>query len=152
MSNGGKMAVVGDYAASHESNAGHERRLPLPKVPVAEPFFPYDGPTSVDAANPIAYILAVIFVAIVGLFGAALMFARAENIERNYLVGGLTLLTSCVAGIMLAGLPSSAQTSATLISISLISVLGYGLGRGIDLILGPRDHTDQGTLGADLAD
>lgn len=105
-----------------------------------------------DAANPIAFILAVIFVAIVGLFGAALMFARAENIERNYLVGGLTLLTACVAGVMLAGLPSGSQTSATLTSISLVSVLGYGIGRGVDLILGPRDHTDQGTLGADLAD
>lgn len=105
-----------------------------------------------DTANPIAYILAVVFVAIVGLFGAGLMFARAENIERNYLVGGLTLLTACVAGIMLAGLAPAAQTSATLTSISLVSILGYGIGRGIDLILGPRDHADQGTLGADLAD
>lgn len=105
-----------------------------------------------DAANPIAYIVAVIFVGIVGLFGAALMFARAENIERNYLVGGLTLLTACISGVMLAGLPSSAQTSATLTSISLVSVLGYGVGRGIDLILGPRDHADKSSLGADLAD
>jgi hypothetical protein len=106
----------------------------------------------VDSANPIAYILAVVFVAAVGVFGAALMFARAENIERNYLVGGLTLLTASVAGIMLASLPAASQSSATLTSISLVSVLGYGIGRGIDLILGPRDHADQGTLGADLAD
>jgi hypothetical protein len=105
-----------------------------------------------ESANPVYFILAVVFVAIVGLFGAALMFVRGENIERNYLVGGLTILTALVAGTMLVGLPPASQTSATLVSISLVSVVGFVVGRVIDAILGPRDHTDPATLGADLSD
>ncbi|MGV3616971.1 MAG: hypothetical protein ACO1SV_16715 [Fimbriimonas sp.] len=92
------------------------------------------------------------FVAVIGLFGVGLMFVRAENIERNYLVGGLTVVTAGVAGAMLAGLAPSAQTTPALISISLVSVLGFVIGRVIDMILGPRDHTDEATLGADLSD
>ena len=107
---------------------------------------------TVESANPLYFILAVVFVSFVGLVGAGLMFARGTNIERNFLVGGLTLLTAFVAGVMLVGLAPASQTSATLISISLVSLVGFAVGRVIDAILGPKDEAEGPVLGADLAD
>jgi hypothetical protein len=106
--------------------------------------------------NPVLYILTVIFVCIVALFGMFAMFVRAENIERNFLVGGLTILTAVIAGIMLAELPVASQTGPILTSIALVSLFGYGIGRLIDYLMGPTvertDPTQPTTLGADLSD
>lgn len=107
------------------------------------------------AGNPVLYLLACLFVAMVGLFGAFLLFARAENIERNYLVGTLTVLFVVIAGVMLWQVPAASQTGPVLLSISLTSLVGFGFGRLVDYLMGPRaepsDNTEA-TLGADLAD
>lgn len=107
------------------------------------------------SGNPVLYILTVVFVAVMALFGLFAMFVRAEHIERNYLVGGLTVAGAAIAGVMLAELPVPSQTGPILLSIALISLFGYGFGRLIDYLMGPRfDPVDstQPTLGADLAD
>lgn len=102
-------------------------------------------------------LLATIFVALVATFGAFLMFARPENIERPFMVGVLTLATSLVALWMIfddwqRG-PTIGMGSA--ISRSLLALLGFGVGRVFDMILGPRMSRTQdreATIGADLAD
>ncbi|AIE87045.1 hypothetical protein [Fimbriimonas ginsengisoli] len=106
--------------------------------------------------NPVLYILAVVFVGIMVLFGLSLLFVKAENIERNLLVGVLTLLCAGIAGVMLAELPVASQTGAVLTSITLVSIFGYVVGRIIDYFLGPVEESEEDikhpTLGADLAD
>lgn len=105
--------------------------------------------------NPVAFILTVVFVAMVALFGLFAMFMRAENVERNYLVGGLTVLTALASAIMLFEIPAISQNGAVLTSIALVSLTGYGFGRLIDYAMGPRSEpadNPQATLGADLSD
>ncbi len=104
-----------------------------------------------------AFILTAIFVSLVVLFGFFCLFVNAENVERNILVGGLTLLTAVIAAGLLVvdANRHHPEGTAGLVSICALSLLGYGVGRVIDRILGPTDHTvdsKEGTLGADLAD
>ncbi len=101
------------------------------------------------------YIVTVVFVAFVGLFGMGIMFARSSNIERNGLVGSLTVLSSLIAAGMLYAAWRAPTTLFWLVMIALVSTMGYFLGRGIDMLLGgkgPSDENRKGTLGADLSD
>jgi len=100
-----------------------------------------------------AYILAVIFVAMVALFGLFLLFSRGLNIERNGLVGSFTFITAAMAGIILANVASLGAIS--MLSLCFLAVSGFAVGRAIDFLLGPREHSEEtreGTWGADLAD
>lgn len=119
-----------------------------------EPFPSANGRRGVtNPPNGSGFILAVIFISIVGLFGIFTLFVRAENIERTGLVGGLTVLTALIAGLVLTLVPG--LSNATLISVSCLSVLGFVVGRVIDALLGPRDvvpETEESVIGADLAD
>lgn len=105
----------------------------------------------VESANPISYGLAILFVSGVTLFGLFSMFAQPSNIERTALVGGLTTLTALISIWMLAVLPPVAQTGPTLTSISLVSLVGYALGRFIDYVLGPKPLSQTPRAG-ELAD
>lgn len=103
------------------------------------------------------FILACLFVALVLLFGLFSLFTRATNIERNVVVGGLTILTSLVAAAFLVIDYRSGHRSGVgaLVSACLVALMGYFVGRAIDWLLGPvavSDESRQGTLGADLAD
>lgn len=107
-----------------------------------------------DGGNPVLFILTAVFVSVMAIFGLGAMFMRAENVERNYLVGGLTVLTSLTAGVILFRLTPAAQTGGTLSALAALSLAGYVAGRVIDFALGPvpESETPDGTLGADLAD
>ncbi len=102
-------------------------------------------------------LLATIFVVLVGTFGTFLAFARPENIERPYMVGLLTTITSMVAGWLLwiewrQGTPDHHGIA---VAYAAFALFGFALGRGIDLVMGPRRGSAderQATLGADLAD
>lgn len=94
--------------------------------------------------------LAVVFVSFVGLFGLGIMFSRASNIERTLLVGGMTVFTAAVSGVILAT-PAASATVPSLVSTCLVSTLGYIVGRVIDFLLGPREFHDYYGHG-DLAD
>lgn len=102
-------------------------------------------------------VLCSIWVGCVVVFGLAVMFARAEYFERPLLVGGMTLLTAIVALALLyneyrLGLRT---TTAAFVSIGVLAAFGYGIGRILDLLLGPQTHPleeTEPTLGADLAD
>ncbi len=105
----------------------------------------------------VGFILTCVFVGCVALLGALTLFVRAENIERNGLVGSLTLATSLIAMALLehdwsVNFPYGA---GTLISICLLAIFGFALGRFLDYILGPREHSAdsrEATIGADLAE
>jgi hypothetical protein len=102
-------------------------------------------------------ILTTIWVFCSVVFACFLLFARAVNIERPILVGCLTLLTSAVAAVLILnefkmGLRSEPRNY---IPIAMLSVIGYGVGRVVDYLLGPVTPTEEETepnLGADLAD
>jgi hypothetical protein len=99
------------------------------------------------------YILTVIFVSMVALFGMLTLFVRAMNIERNALVGTLTFMTAAISGIVLA--TADNLSNAALISLCALSLVGFAVGRFIDYVLGAREHSAdsrEATLGADLAD
>lgn len=103
-------------------------------------------------------LLATLFVALVAMFGLFLMFARAENIERPFMVGGLTVATAAISSWLLwlewqTGVPGGHAGSA--VAFALFSASGFALGRAIDAIMGAKVHSAderQATLGAELAD
>ena len=105
----------------------------------------------------IGFLLACVFVGFMVLVGIFTLFVRAENIERNVLVGMLTLATSLIAVCLLVhdshhGFPYGAPS---VVAICLLALFGFFLGRILDLILGPQLHsseTREATLGVDLAD
>jgi|GEM_PF-4625949 len=108
-----------------------------------------------DLGNPVWYAITSIFCALVLLFGLALLWVRATNIERHMLVGGLTILTAVIAISVLANLPEGSRGGPVLVSTALLALVGYAVGRVVDAILGERDSTTESvesTLGADLAD
>ena len=102
-------------------------------------------------------LLASIFVAMVVIFGVFLSFARPENIERPFLVGVLTTVTSLAAAGLLwtEWQQGGAGHAGTAVAYSLFAASGFALGRAVDTILGPRTMSAderQATLGAELAD
>jgi hypothetical protein len=107
------------------------------------------------AANSTWFTVTALFVTFVGVMGLGLMFVRGTNIERNALVGVATLATALIAGLILGLAGSRSMSEWGLIVTALFSMTGFFLGRGIDLLLGARDRSDDArnaTLGADLSD
>jgi hypothetical protein len=107
------------------------------------------------AANSTWFTAAAIFVAFVGVFGMGVLFVRGTNIERNALVGTLTVITAVIAGLILALSGSRNFSEWGLVFISLFSLTGYFFGRGLDRWLGAKSRSDDArntTLGADLSD
>jgi hypothetical protein len=102
--------------------------------------------------------LATLFVALVAMFGVLLMFARPENIERPFMVGGFTVATAGISSwLMWLEWQSSgaANHGGTAVAFALFAASGFALGRAIDQIMGPMAHSAderQATLGAELAD
>ena len=103
------------------------------------------------------FILSALFLGLLLLFGLALLFVRAEFIERNILVGGATIFTSMVGiGILIydaqVGYPYG---TAGLVSVCCLSVLGFVVSWAIDRLMGPASSPEEpveATLGSDLAD
>lgn len=104
-----------------------------------------------------AFVLASIVVGCMMLLGLGLLFVRAENIEREWLVALITVVTTGISIYLLVEFwrTPSGRTGNGLVPIVCLSLLGYGVGRVIDYFLGGRSvastNTDA-TLGADLAD
>ncbi|CAN5506253.1 hypothetical protein BH11ARM2_BH11ARM2_12280 [soil metagenome] len=100
------------------------------------------------------HFLVILFVGMVAIFGLALLFVRSEVIEREGLVGGLTILTSSMAGAILA-LPWILSTPA-LFGVSVLAISGYIIGRIMDRAMGPMDprsaEMNESTMGVELAD
>ncbi len=100
--------------------------------------------------------LCTLFVVLAGVFGMFLAFARPENIERPFMVGVMTTVTSYLAGWLLwLQWHSNAPSAGSAVAFALLAVAGFGIGRAVDVAMGPRRLTAderQATLGADLAD
>lgn len=100
--------------------------------------------------------LSTLFVVLVGVFGLFLTFSRPENIERPFMVGALTTVTSLFAGWLLwLQWQSFTRSTGSEVAFALLAVAGFGFGRAIDAAMGPRRMSAderQATLGADLAD
>ena len=102
-------------------------------------------------------LLATLFVVLVAVFGLFLSFARPENIERPFMVGFLTTMTSLVAGwlLWLQWRQGDTEGGGSAIAFALFAVSGFAVGRAIDAVMGPRTVSAderQATLGAELAD
>lgn len=101
-------------------------------------------------------ILASLFVILVAFFGICLTFARPENIERPFMVGAMTFATAAIASwLMWLQWRTGGGSAGLAVAIALFAVSGFGVGRALDMILGPgRSDADdrQATLGAELAD
>lgn len=91
------------------------------------------------------------------LLGVAVLFVRATNIERRWVVSITTLLFGGLSLYLLANdFPIGGRDIMTSIAAVTISVLGFLVGRAIDASLGERDaeamRPDPATYLADLAD
>lgn len=107
------------------------------------------------AANSVWYTVVSVFVVFVGVTGLGLLFVRGSRIERNALVGTLTLATAILAGLILYLTGSESFTPSGLVMVALLSITGFAFGRGLDWWLGARSRSRDArnaTLGADLAD
>ena len=96
------------------------------------------------------------FIILCGVFGVFLTFARPENIERPFMVGVLTTVTSALGGwIVWLQWKSFSPSTGLEIAACLLAVAGFAIGRAVDLAMGAgRLDADerQATLGADLSD
>ena len=85
-----------------------------------------------------------------------LAFARPENIERPFMVGAMTTASSFLAGWLIwLQWHSYTRSAGSEVAFAFLAVAGFGLGRALDVAMGPRPLSAderQGTLGADLAD
>jgi len=100
----------------------------------------------------IEFILACLFVGSALVLGFLTLFVQAENIERNILVGLFTLTTALI-GVAL--LQQDYRTdfqfgTGGLVSISVLAVSGFAIGRIVDAVLGPMT-SNESTIDADLA-
>src|SRR5579862_7973950 len=91
----------------------------------------------------LGFPIACLFVGCAVLLGLLTLFVRAENIERNVLVGSLTLATSLIAVALLhhdwaINFPYGGWT---LTWICILAVFGFGIGRALDHMLGAREHS-----------
>ncbi|HWD39587.1 MAG TPA: hypothetical protein VG944_12110 [Fimbriimonas sp.] len=105
----------------------------------------------------IGFDLTCMFVGIMLLVGLFTLFVKAENIERNFLVGGLTLSTALLAIPLLdnAYRHDFPNGYGSLFAVWLLAGLGFGIGRWFDHLLGARsrmEERDDSTFGAHLAD
>jgi len=100
--------------------------------------------------------IATIVIGCIALLSLGLLFVRASNIERRGLVSSFTLAFS---GLALYLMITDAQQipgreMPTAIAATVISILGFYIGRAVDASLGERSsvHADHATFGAELAD
>jgi len=99
--------------------------------------------------------LASIVIACIGLGSLGVLFVRASNIERRWLVASSTLIFSGLALYLLVQdtLFVPGREIPTGIAAIAISILGYFIGRALDTSLGERlAQQDPATYMADLAD
>lgn len=101
--------------------------------------------------------LASIIIACVMLLGVGVLFVRATNIERRWVVAVSTLLFGGFSLYLLANdFPLNGRDIMTSIAAVTISLLGFFIGRAIDTSLGEREaeamRPDPATYYADLAD
>jgi hypothetical protein len=108
------------------------------------------------AAGSTYFLLASVVVGAMALLGLGVLFARASNIERPNLVGGITLVFAALSALVLwaggqFGLSYSDRVAWGAISLS---IFGFLAARVLDYVLGARSlvHHDDATLDADLAD
>jgi len=101
----------------------------------------------------IAFFISCMFLAVVFLVGVFTLFVQSENIERNVLVGGLTLCTAIVGAIMLdhAYQSNFPYGIGRLFGICVFSTLGFLGGRMYDVFRGPLPFLEA-PLDADLAE
>lgn len=99
--------------------------------------------------------IASVIIACVGLGSMGVLFVRATNIERRWLVSATTLVFSALALYLLVEdtMFVPGREIPTGIAAITISILGFFIGRAIDAGLGAREYQgDPGTYYADLAD
>jgi hypothetical protein len=111
-----------------------------------------------ESGNPIWWIVSAVIAGCMALVGVGVLFVRAKNIERRWVVALPTLLGTMLSVYILAVQPVWAggrDTTLPLLAV-LIAVFGFAIGRFVDFALGPRPleeiKQDQATYGADLAD
>ena len=103
-------------------------------------------------------MVAAIIVGCMALTGVGLLFVRAQNIERRWLVSIATLLGAGMGAYLLAIHPVWAGGQGITVPwlASLVSILGFTVGRIIDSLLGPRTpdpiKSNAKPYTADLAD
>lgn len=99
--------------------------------------------------NSIWTLIATIIIACVMLMGVGLLFVRASNIERRWLVAISTLVGSGFALYLMANdaqfVPG--REMPTSVAAVVLSLLGFLIGRAIDVSLGERTQ-----LRTELAD
>jgi len=102
------------------------------------------------------FLVACVVVGAMTLVGLGVLFARAENIERPWLVGLCTLGGSAISAVLLwnASRMGAKASDGIAWTCIFLSIFGFFLGRLCDRLAGPRDivRHDDATLGADLAD
>lgn len=109
-----------------------------------------------ESGNPIWWTVAVIISGCMALLGLGVLFVRAKHIERRWVVALPTLFAAMFAIYLLSIQPvwaGGADTTLPLVA-TIISILGFAIGRLVDYTLGPLDTVkrDQATYNADLAD
>ena len=102
--------------------------------------------------------IASIVIGCIALGGISILFVRATNIERRWLVSVCTLL-GWGLGLYVMGADQlfvPGRELPTGIAAIIISVIGYFMGRSLDVALGPkspsRQARDHATWHANLAD
>ncbi len=111
-----------------------------------------------DSANSTYYTISAVFVGAMVVFGLGILFVRAARMERNILVGSLTLLTTLIAGFVLKSYSASSSqfTASQMISMMMLCLVGFGVGWLFDRIAGPKTLASsderEATLGSELAD
>ncbi len=102
------------------------------------------------------FIVACVYVGATILAGLFMLFVRAENIERPFVVSGLTLSGALFSLILLDHLKHTDLNFGfgSLLLVCLVATVGFALGRLIDWILGPRSTytLDGESLDTNLAD
>jgi len=111
-----------------------------------------------ESPNPVWFIVAAVIVGCMALSGIGILFVRARNIERRWLVAIATLIGATIGTYLLSTQPVWAGGRGVALPwlAGLISVLGFIVGRAVDAMLGPRPPSamrpDRSTYGADLAE
>jgi hypothetical protein len=92
------------------------------------------------------------------IVGLGLLFVRAVNIERRWLVGLCTILGSGLGIFLISNYKAFGPANEVTVAAAsaLFCVLGFLIGRAIDISLGSREpdtmQADAATYNVDLAD
>jgi hypothetical protein len=111
-----------------------------------------------ESPNPVWFTVAAIIAGCMALAGVGILFVRAQNIERRWLVSLSTLVGAGMGAYLLVVHPVWAGGQGVTVPwlAGPVSIFGFILGRAIDSLLGPRNpeaiRTNSKTFGADLAD